>query len=182
MSEATREQAVPIGTASRLSGVKVPTIRYYEEIGLLPPPARSDGNRRHYAQAELRRLAFIRHARELGFEIDAIRTLLALQDDPGQPCEAADAIAQARLADVEARIRSLMALRQELEQMVAGCRHGVVGECRVIEVLADHGHCAHADHGRPVPPFEQRQPVPAASSRGSPMANQARRIRPSATS
>lgn len=152
MSASAREQAVPIGTASRLSGVKVPTIRYYEEIGLLRPPARSEGNRRHYAGSELRRLAFIRHARELGFEIEAIRTLLALQDDPGQSCEAADAIARARLAEVEARIRSLMALRQELEQMVAGGRHGVVGECRVIEVLADHGQCTHPHHHPPAVP------------------------------
>jgi DNA-binding transcriptional MerR regulator len=156
----TQDRAVPIGTASRRSGVKVPTIRYYEEIGLLPPPARSEGNRRHYGPGELRRLAFIRHARELGFEIEAIRTLLALQDDPSQPCEAADAIARARLADVEARIRSLIALRQELEQMVAGCRHGVVGECRVIEVLADHGQCAHPHHDGA--PHRLGPPQPAA--------------------
>ncbi len=134
---------VPIGEAARASGVKVPTIRYYEEIGLLRPPARSEGGRRHFSEAELKRLAFIRHARELGFEIEAIRTLLALQDDPGQPCASADAIASARLADVEARIRSLLALKAELETMVEGCRHGSVAECRVIEVLADHGECRH---------------------------------------
>ena len=120
------------------SGVKVPTIRYYEQIGLLPATQRSEGNRRHYEAADLRRLAFIRHARELGFEIEAIRALLTLQDDPGQPCATADAIAQARLADVEQRIRSLLALKAELELMVEGCRHGKVCECRVIEVLADH--------------------------------------------
>jgi DNA-binding transcriptional MerR regulator len=158
------ERAVPIGTASRLSRVKVPTIRYYEEIGLLRPPPRSEGNRRHYSQGELRRLAFIRHARELGFEIDAIRTLLALQDDPGQSCEAADAIAQARLADVDARIRSLMALRQELALMVAGCRHGKVGECRVIEVLADHGQCAHPHHDGPPHPLGLSHPAAKGSA------------------
>lgn len=142
--------AVPIGKAARISGVKVPTIRYYEQIGLLPAPARSEANRRHFTGAELRRLAFIRHARELGFEIDAIRTLLALQDDPHQPCATADAIAQARLAEVEARIRSLQALKAELELMVEGCRHGAVGDCRVIEVLADHGECRHhGGHGTP---------------------------------
>ena len=64
---------VPIGEAARQSGVKAPTIRFYEQIGLLPAPPRSEGNRRQYNGNDLRRLTFIRHARELGFEIDAIR-------------------------------------------------------------------------------------------------------------
>jgi DNA-binding transcriptional MerR regulator len=138
--------SVPIGEAARQSGVKVPTIRYYEQIGLLPAPNRSEGNRRHYEASDLRRLAFIRHSRELGFDIEAIRTLLTLQDNPSQPCATADSIAQARLADVVQRIRSLTALKAELELMVEGCRHGKVGECRVIEVLADHSQCEHARH------------------------------------
>ncbi|MER8602965.1 helix-turn-helix domain-containing protein [Mesorhizobium sp. C280B] len=135
-----------IGEAARHSGVKVPTIRYYEQIELLPAPARSETNRRHYEAADLRRLAFIRHARELGFGIEAIRALLTLQDNPSQPCATADAIAQARLADVVQRIRSLTALKAELEHMVEGCRHGKVCECRVIEVLADHDKCEHPHH------------------------------------
>ena len=105
-------QGVAIGEAARQSGVKAPTIRYYEQIGLLLAPSRSEGNRRHFDDGDLRRLTFIRHARELGFEIDAIRTLLTLQDDPSQPCATADSIAKARLADVEQRIRSLTALRK----------------------------------------------------------------------
>lgn len=137
---------VPIGEAAKQSGVKVPTIRYYEQIGLLPAPLRSEGNRRHYEAADLRRLAFIRHARELGFEIEAIRALLTLQDDPSQSCATADVIAKARLAEVEQRIRSLTALKVELELMVDGCSHGRVSTCRVIEVLADHGQCTHAKH------------------------------------
>jgi DNA-binding transcriptional MerR regulator len=139
-------QGVPIGEAARQSGVKVPTIRYYEQIGLLPAPVRSEGNRRHYDDADLRRLVFIRHARELGFAIDAIRTLLTLQDNPSQPCATADVIAKARLAEVDQRINSLVALKAELELMVEGCSRGRVAECRVIEVLADHGKCAHARH------------------------------------
>jgi len=139
-------QDISIGEAARITGVKVPTIRYYEQIGLLPAPPRTEGNRRSYRAAELRRLAFIRHARELGFDIAAIRTLLALQDDPGQPCVTADGIAKARLLEVEQRIASLTALRAELEAMVEGCRHGRLAECRVIEVLADHGQCMHPHH------------------------------------
>ena len=71
---------------------------------------------------------------------------LSLQDNPLQPCASADAIAKARLVEVEQRIRSLTALKAELEMMVEGCGHGRVDQCRVIEVLADHGRCAHAHH------------------------------------
>ena len=133
-----------IGEAARESGVKVPTIRYYEEIGLLPKIARSEGNRRFYDAGDLRRLAFIRHARELGFDVEAIRTLLSLQDRPSQSCESADAIARARLADVEHRITRLELLRTELETMIRECANGRVSDCRVIETLADGSH----RHGR----------------------------------
>lgn len=133
-------QGVAIGEAARYSGVKVPTIRYYEQIGLLPAPLRTEGNRRLYDAPDLRRLAFIRHARELGFEIDAIRGLLVLQDNPDEPCVSADAIARQRLAEVDRRIASLMALRTELERMVTECACGRVAECRVIETLADSTH------------------------------------------
>jgi len=75
-------EEMPIGEAAKQSGVKVPTIRYYEQIGLLPAPPRSRGNRRLYDAADLRRLAFIRHARELGFDVEGIRTLLS---PPGRP-------------------------------------------------------------------------------------------------
>lgn len=139
-------QGVSIGEAARQSGVKIPTIRYYEQIGLLAAPIRSDANRRHYQAADLRRLAFIRHARELGFEVDEIRTLLTLQDNPSQSCEAADTIAKARLAEIGERMRKLEALKAELELMVESCIHGRVGECRVIETLADHEKCCHSRH------------------------------------
>lgn len=137
---------VSIGEASRSCGVKVPTIRYYEQIGLLPAPPRTEGNRRTFDPGDLRRLAFIRHARELGFEIDAIRTLLTLQDDPHQPCGTADAIARARLTEVQQRIDSLTALKAELAVMIESCSHGKVSDCRVIEVLADHSHCMRPHH------------------------------------
>lgn len=139
-------QTISIGEASRRCGVKVPTIRYYEQIGLLPAPPRTEGNRRTFDAGDLRRLAFIRHARELGFEIEAIRTLLTLQDDPHQPCGTADAIARARLADVEQRIDSLNALKVELGVMIESCSHGQVADCRVIEVLADHSQCTRPHH------------------------------------
>ncbi|EJN05466.1 helix-turn-helix domain-containing protein [Phyllobacterium sp. YR531] len=133
-----------IGELAKHTGVKVPTIRYYEQIGLLPPPTRTEGQQRRYDKKGISRLAFIRHARELGFEVEAIRTLLSLQDNPNQSCSTADRIASARLADVEARITSLNSLRSELQRMLAECACGRVAECRVIETLANESH----QHGR----------------------------------
>ena len=132
--------AVSIGEAAKASGIKVPTIRYYEQIGLLPALARTEGNRRVYDASDLQKLRFIRHARELGFEIEPIRELLALAGDPGRPCDTADRIAQAHLADIDHKMVRLTALRAEVARM-ADCSNSIVGECRVIEVLGDHAEC-----------------------------------------
>ncbi|WP_431854733.1 MerR family transcriptional regulator [Azospirillum sp.] len=139
-------RTLTIGALSTQTGVKVPTIRYYETIGLLRPAPRTDSNRRTYDDAAVRRLRFIRHARELGFEVEAIRQLLTLADNPGQPCEAADALAHAHLADIESKIARLQALRTEVQHMVEQCAQGEVRTCHVIEVLADHAHCLHDHH------------------------------------
>ena len=138
-----------IGKLAAETGVKVPTVRYYEQIGLLPAPERSSGNQRLYGPVARQRLAFIRHARTLGFPLEAIRDLLSLSDRPDLPCSAADAIAKAQLRAVQARITQLKALEQELQRMLVQCAHGTIADCRVIEVLGDHGQCAH-DHD-PVP-------------------------------
>jgi DNA-binding transcriptional MerR regulator len=92
-------------------------------------------------------LSFIRQARELGFSRKAIRDLLGLSDRPDQPCDAVDSIAKAQLLAVERRIARLFALKSELERLVTQCAGGSDGDCRVIEVLGNHAHCA-ADHGR----------------------------------
>nr|WP_067297007.1 helix-turn-helix domain-containing protein [Marinobacterium profundum] len=134
-----------IGQLARQTGVKVPTVRYYEKIGLLPAPARSVGNQRLYPAPMVERLTFIHHARALGFSLDAIRDLLSMADDPDQSCEAADTIARAQLMAVERRIEQLQSLRQELQRMVAQCQSGRIGDCRVIEVLSDHSQCLN-DH------------------------------------
>jgi len=141
------QRSIPIGKVARASGVKVPTIRYYEQIGLLPVPPRTDGGRRSYEAKDTERLTFIRHSRELGFEIDEIKTLLTLQDTPNQSCDQADAIAKIHLVEVKKKIASLTALQHELERMVDGCSHGRVETCRVIEILADHGQCRYHGEG-----------------------------------
>lgn len=136
--------ALSIGELARHADVKIPTIRYYEQIGLMPETLRTEGKQRRYGKPAIARLAFIRHARELGFEIDAIRTLLSLQDHPEQSCSQADQIAKVRLVEVDKRIASLKALRKELLKMVEECAQGRVGDCRVIETLADRSH-SHKD-------------------------------------
>jgi DNA-binding transcriptional MerR regulator len=125
-----------IGDASRLTGIKVPTIRYYEGIGLLAAPARTEGKQRRYRAEDIARLNFIRHARDLGFEIADISELLALSEGPDQSCAQVDVITRRHLADVDRRIAQLTALRGELMRMVDECSHGRVCECRVIETLS----------------------------------------------
>ena len=137
-----------IGKLGEAAGVKVPTIRYYEQIGLLPEAERSAGNQRLYGHKAQERLAFIRHARDLGFTLEAIRDLLSLSDRPDQSCAAADAIAKAQLAEVESRLARLTALKSELERMVVQCAGGSIADCPVIEVLSDHSLCA-TDHRHP---------------------------------
>ena len=139
---------ITIGRLSAETGVKVPTIRYYEQIGLMAKPPRSEGNKRKYDRAARERLRFIRHARDLGFTLEAIRDLLSLSDRPDQSCAAADAIAKAQLAEVESRLARLTALKAELERMVVQCAGGSIADCRVIEVLSDHSLCA-TDHRHP---------------------------------
>jgi len=132
-----------IGKLAAATSVKVPTIRFYEQIGLLPEPPRTASDRRLYDDAALRRLSFIRHARELGFDIDSIRSLLDLSDHPDRPCGEANAIAERHLADVAEKIARLQALRTELSRMTAECAGGRVSACKVIEVLHDHTLCGH---------------------------------------
>ncbi len=137
---------ISIGELSRRTGVKAPTIRYYESVALMRPPSRSEGQQRRYSEAEVSRLTFVRHARELGFEIEAIRELLAMSEQPDQSCAEADRIARRHMSEVDRRIGQLTALRAELQRMVDACGHGRVGDCRVIETLANHQHCEHPHH------------------------------------
>lgn len=151
MSAPLSSPSLSIGELGRQTRCKVQTIRWYEEVGLLPLPARTEGGHRLYGPAHLARLAFIRHAREFGFTLDAIRALLALADHPERPCEEVHALASLQLAAVEDKLRRLETLRVELTRMTDACRGGVAGECRLLETLADHSHhhCASPDHGVP---------------------------------
>lgn len=134
-----------IGRLARKIGTRVQTIRYYEQIGLMPDPGRTKGGQRRYGDPELDRLAFIRHARQLGFSLESIRELLDLGSHPSRPCHKADGIARRQLEQVEQRLARLGALRTELERMVHECSGGQTADCRVLEVLRDHSECL-TDH------------------------------------
>lgn len=140
------EPSLPIGALARSVGCNVQTIRYYEQVGLLPPATRTAGAQRRYAQVHRQTLSFIRHARELGFSLPAIRELLALAEHSDSACSRADSIARHQLEAVRRRITLLESRRAELERMLEH-RHGRrVRDCRVIATLADHGLCAEERH------------------------------------
>ena len=131
-----------IGDLSKRTGVKVPTIRYYEQMGLLAAAERSEGNQRRYERHDLERLAFIRHARDLGLDISAIRELIALSQHPSEPCDDADKIAADHLLAVREKISKLKKLESELERIVSQCDGGhSIEDCHVIRALSDHGLC-----------------------------------------
>lgn len=124
-----------IGELAKATATKVETVRFYEKVGLLPPPARNNANYRSYGCEHLQRLSFIRRARDLGFSLDAVRELLALADDCEKPCGAVDAIASRHLAAVERKIADLTAMRKELTRVIGSCRHNTVADCKIIETL-----------------------------------------------
>lgn len=134
MAHAVRR--IAIGALSAHTGCKVETIRYYERIGLLPAPPRSAGGHRAYGADLVRRLAFIRRARALGFTLHEIRALLRLADDRNRACADVRAVASAHLDDVRAKIADLKAMEGVLSDTIARCIAGADAECPIIEALS----------------------------------------------
>lgn len=124
-----------IGELGKATATKIETIRYYEQTGLLPLPARTSGNYRNYGEAHMARLSFIRRARALGFGIAQVRALLDLSDDRTSDSATVDRIATKHLKDVDRKIADLSALRRELSALVASCEGGAVAHCRIVEAL-----------------------------------------------
>ena len=127
-----------IGRLSKAAGVKVTTIRYYESIDLMGEPDRSSSGQRLYGDEAVQRLSFIRHARDLGFPMEAVREMIDLQTQPDQDCTAVDAIAREQLEALEA----------ELKRMITCCEGGRVDTCRIISTLNDHSECIADAHER----------------------------------
>lgn len=127
--------AITIGRMAKATATNIETIRYYERIGLLRAPSRTDGNYRSYGEEELVRLSFIRRSRDLGFSIDQIRELLQLSDDRERDCAGVDEIARTHLVAVERKLEDLGRLHIELKALIASCKGGSISECRIIDAL-----------------------------------------------
>ena len=139
-------KSLSIGELSKQSGVKITTIRYYEQVGLITKPERSAGGRRIYREEDLQRVTFIRHSRHLGFSLDSIRELLDLQIEPTTDCSTVNEIAETQLALVRQRISQLQSLENELERISTVCGGGAMANCKVIEALNDHSQCETDRH------------------------------------
>ena len=124
-----------IGEVSRLTQVKVETIRYYEKIGIMPNPPRSSGGYRMYSTTHLERLSFVRRSRELGFSQPEVRRLLKLVDEHNYTCGEVQSLTLHQLENVRAKIADLRKLEKTLAAMAAECEGGTIPECPVIEAL-----------------------------------------------
>ena len=132
---ASRGGYLAIGQLSRLSGVNIETIRYYERIKMLPPPPRTDSGRRIYGAQDARILVFIRRARELGFSLDEIRALLRLGGPGKASCREVRTIATHHLEDIRAKLSDLTKLERLLAKTVARCSGKTVPDCPVLDIL-----------------------------------------------
>lgn len=141
------ETSYSIGQLSKLTDCKVPTIRWYEERGLLSEPGRNAGNQRRYNEQHLQQLRFIRHARALGFDLPAIQQLQQLSSCCLSDHLTADEIARQHLLEVQTKISQLQAMEAELQRMIDSCNYDEEHQCRVLEVLADHSLCG-CEHGQ----------------------------------
>lgn len=137
----SEKRPLTIGRLAKASGVKVTTIRYYESIGLIDSPDRSEGGQRIYEPEAVERMRFIRHARDLGFTLDSIRELIALSRNEERSCAEIDEIARRHAADVKGRIKRLRSLQLELNRMIGECSVDRVADCRILEVLSNHDLC-----------------------------------------
>lgn len=134
-----KSSSLSIGAVAKRTGLTVPTIRYYEGIGLLPPAARTDAGQRHYGEGALRRLTFIRRCRDFGFSIEQVRELVGLVDEPDRPCTEVRDIAAVHLAEVKRKLQELKALELSLDAFVsscdAACAGGAAMDCTILEDL-----------------------------------------------
>ena len=128
-------RTLSIGYLASATGVKVNTIRFYEDTGVLPVPHRTASGRRTYDHADIQRLRFVRRARDLGFSLDEIRSLVELSSDPGRDCVEVNAIAVQHLRTIETKLERLVLLRDELARMSKICEGGQVSDCQVLEAL-----------------------------------------------
>jgi MerR family mercuric resistance operon transcriptional regulator len=129
-------KSLTIGQLAAAAGVNLETVRYYERIRLMPPPARTASGYRAYEPAHIRRLAFIRRARELGFNIEQIRALLGLAEPSRASCAGVRKIAQTHLDEVRAKLADLARLEGILAETISRCSGDPAPPCPVLNMLA----------------------------------------------
>lgn len=134
-----RGEHCPIGAISAATGVNIETIRYYERIGLMPKPPRSEGGHRVYDATHLKRLTFIRRGRELGFSLDEIRELLGLVRGHGMTCAEVKAMTEEHVAGIRAKVRDLKKLERVLNELAVQCHGEEVPDCPVLDALGGGG-------------------------------------------
>ena len=135
----SRTDGLTIGELSRLTGVHIETIRYYERVKMLPKPPRTAGGRRSYGPTHVRMLGFVRRSRELGFSHDGIRELLRLGGPGKAPCHHVRNIALGHLTTIRKKITDLRKLERLLAKTVAQCTGTMAPECPVLNILDVHG-------------------------------------------
>lgn len=132
----SRAERFTIGALSKLTGVNIETIRYYEKIGLLPPPPRTEGRHRLYDRGLTQRLQFVQRSRELGFSIPEIKALLRLVDQGWLGCGEAKAITDRHLADIRGKISDLKRLERVLGRLARACEANELPLCPLLETLS----------------------------------------------
>lgn len=130
-----RYEEFPIGKLSERTGVNIETIRYYEKIGLLPSPPRSEGGHRLYSKEHQARLMFLRRSRELGFSIEEIRALLRLVEIGDYTCGEVKKLTVQHLQNVRQKMRDLRKLEKALTDIASQCDGGTTQECPILETL-----------------------------------------------
>ena len=123
------------GELSRQTGVGIETIRYFEKIGIMPVPGRSEGGNRRYNTDHLQRLFFINRCRQIGFSQKEIKALLSMVDDKGVTCAEVHNITTEHIADIRKKIRDLTKLEKVLTKMANECSRGDIPDCPIIETL-----------------------------------------------
>ena len=129
-----------IGEAARGSGVSAKMIRHYESIGLLPQATRSDAGYRRYSDADLHTLRFIRHARDLGFDLETIGALVSLWQDRGRESREVKRLANAHITALREKLDQLQKMIGALEQLTACCHGDDRPECPILDELAGVAH------------------------------------------
>jgi Cd(II)/Pb(II)-responsive transcriptional regulator len=133
--------AMKIGELAVASATQTETIRYYEREGLLPPPARTEGNFRDYEKVHLDRLLFIRHCRSLDMSLNEVRTLLQAKDDPGADCGDVNALLDEHIGHVAKRVKELRRLEKQLKQLRAQCGEArASGQCGILSGISHASH------------------------------------------